>query len=67
MKMSSDFYSAEIDATEMSDIVKGFVIDAFPDDKIEHIGISDDGNIEVELESGMEIEIEVDWGEFVLK
>ena len=67
IKMGKEFYSTEVDIKEFQDIIKEFVLDAHPGDEIESVETNDDGNVEVKLKSGKEVEIDIDWNEFVLK
>jgi len=67
MKMEDKFYSTEVDADEFKKIVEEFVLDAHPGDEIDSFNIDDDGKVIVKLKSKKEVEIDIDWNEFVLK
>ena len=62
---SDEFQSREIDTEELEDIITDAVARECPGDAIEELKYTDDG-IEVVLESGDIIEIEVDWNEIIL-
>jgi len=60
-----DFEAREIDTEELESIIRDTVLREHPGDKIKDLQFTDDG-IEVIMESGDEIEIEVDWNEIIL-
>ena len=61
------FHSTEMDVDELKKLIKDFILETHPGDKIKSLDINDKGLIDVTLEGGEEIEIEVDWNELVLK
>jgi len=61
----SDFESREIDTKELENIIKDTVLREHPGDDIKELKYTEDG-IEVIMDSGEEIEIEVDWNEIIL-
>jgi hypothetical protein len=61
----TEFQSREIDAEELESIIKDTVEREHPDDSVVDIKYTDEG-IDVVLESGDEIGIEVDWNEIIL-
>ncbi len=60
-----NFHSSEITNKELERIVRDAVQKECPKDKIKKINYTDNG-IDVILESGNTIEIEVDWQEIIL-
>ena len=61
----SKFESREIDTEELENIIKETVLHEHPMDTIKDLRYTDDG-IDVIMDSGEEIEIEVDWNEIIL-
>jgi len=61
----SKFESREIDTEELENIIKETVLREHPMDTIKDLRYTDDG-IDVIMDSGEEIEIEVDWNEIIL-
>lgn len=61
----SDFEAREIDTEELENIIVEVVGGACPDQSIEDIQYSDEG-IEVVLDNGEAIFIDVDWNEIIL-
>lgn len=61
------FHSANIDAEEFFSLINDVIRDTHPDDEIKSIDIDNNGMVNIILESGQEVEIEVDWNEIVLK
>ena len=60
-----DFHSSEIDNKELERIIKDAVKRECPGDDIKKLEYTEDG-IDILLESGDEIEIEVDWQEIIV-
>jgi len=58
-------YSSDIDTEELERIVKDAVKRHSPGDEIKEWKYTEDG-IEITLDSGEKIEIEVDWNEIIL-
>ena len=61
----SDFQSREIDTKELESMIRETVEREHPDDPIADLEYNDDG-IDITLESGAEIGIEIDWNEIIL-
>jgi len=66
-QLLGEFHSTEMDVDELKRLIKDFILETHPGDKVKSLDINDQGLIDVVLESGEEIEIEVDWNELVLK
>ena len=66
-KLLVEFHSAEMDVDELKKLIKDFILETHPGDEIKSFDINREGFVDVVLESGKEIEIEVDWNELVLK
>ena len=62
-----DFHSNEMDIDELTRLIRDFVSDTNPGDKVIEIDINDKSIIVVTLVSGKEVEFEVDWNELTLK
>lgn len=61
----SDFQSREIDTEELETMIREVVEREHPNDPIKDIKYNDNG-VDIVLESGDEIGIEVDWNEIIL-
>jgi len=61
----SDFESREIAAEELESIIKDTVLREHPGDTIKELQYTEDG-IEIVMDSGEEIAIDVDWNEIIL-
>lgn len=59
------FQSREIDTEELESIIRSAVENEHPGDAIVEVNYTDEG-IDVLLDSGVEIGIEVDWNEIIL-
>jgi len=60
-----NFHSSEIDSKELERIIKDAVARECPGDDIKELDYTEDG-VDITLESGDQIEIEVDWQEIIL-
>ncbi len=65
VNLFSDFQSREIDTEELETMIREVVEREHPNDPIEDIKYNDNG-VDIVLESGDEIGIEVDWNEIIL-
>jgi len=63
---SEKFHSIEMDTKEFKKLVEDFIHDTYPDESISDFEVDDDG-VRIKLDSGEEIEIEIDWNEFVIR
>jgi len=59
------FESREVDTKELENIIKDTVLREHPGDTIKDLKYTEEG-IEIIMDSGEEIEIEVDWNEIIL-
>lgn len=59
------FHSSNVDAAELEKIIKDAVKREHPLDNIKKISYTEDGVIVI-LDSGQEIDIEIDWNEIIL-
>lgn len=64
-KLFAEFQSREIDTEELEDFIKEIILQEHPGDTIEDLKYTDDG-VEVTMDSGEEVEIEIDWNEIIL-
>lgn len=62
----SDFNSVEVDSAEFKKIIEGFIKDMKPEAIIKSYKVDGNG-VNVLLESGEVIEIEIDWNEFIIR
>lgn len=63
---NKDFHSIELDTKEFKKLVEEFIHDTYPDEDMSDFDVHEDG-VSITLGNGEEIEIEVDWNEFIIK
>lgn len=64
-ELFTKFHSSNIDSKELENIIKDAVRRECPMDVIEDVKYTKDG-VTVILDSGQEIDIEIDWNEIIL-
>lgn len=64
-ELFTKFHSSEIDSKELENIIKDAVKQEHPLEAIKNIKYTEDG-VTVILDSGQEIDIEIDWNEIIL-
>lgn len=64
--LGEKFHSIELDTDEFKKLVEDFIHDMYPDESVSDFEVDDDG-VRIKLNNGEEIEIEIDWNEFVIK
>lgn len=64
-KLFSEFESREIDTKELEGIIRDAVLREHPGDTIKELEYNEDG-INIVMDSGEEIFVEIDWNEFIL-
>ena len=60
------FHSVEIDVDEFKKMIQDFVNETYPGEKIADFEVEDDG-VKITLDSGEEVEIGIDWNEFIIR
>lgn len=63
---SKEFHSIEMDTEEFRRMIEDFVSDTYPDHSISNFDVVDDG-VNIVLDNGEKVDIEIDWNEFVIK
>jgi len=63
---SGKFHSIEIDVDEFKKMIQDFVNETYPGEEIADFEVEDDG-VKITLGSGEEVEIGIDWNEFVIR
>lgn len=61
------FHSVNIDTEEFKTIIEDIISEMYPGDEMVSFDIGESGTVDIKLESGEEVEIEVDWNEIILK
>lgn len=65
IKLTNNFHSATMNIKDFEKLIRDFMSDTNPGEKIKSIDTGD--SVKVKFESGREVEIEVDWNELTIK